>query len=55
MHAGINFTRFLDWKKLVREVADLKNFIRKYRGVNTTEIVNTNIILETEHFINQMI
>lgn len=55
MHIGINFTRFSDWRKLVRGVAYLKNFIRKYRGVNTTKIVDTDIILETEHFLIQMV
>lgn len=55
MHAGVNVTRFSDWRKLVRGVAYLKNFIRKYKGVNTTKNVDTNIISETEHFIIQMV
>lgn len=39
MHAGVNVTRFSGWRKLVRKVAYLKNFIRKYKGVNTTKML----------------
>ncbi|XP_061169198.1 uncharacterized protein LOC133178524 [Saccostrea echinata] len=54
-----NFTRFSDWRKLVRAIAYLKTFIRKYKGVKTSntggKLYDTDIISETEHFIIQTV
>ncbi|XP_061192133.1 uncharacterized protein LOC133200331 [Saccostrea echinata] len=54
-----NFTRFSDWRKLVRAIAYLKTFIRKYKGVKTSntggKIYDTDIVSETEHFIIQTV
>lgn len=51
MYVGVNVIRFLDWRKFVWGVVYLKNFIRKYKGVNIIKNVDINIILEMEYFI----